>query len=174
MPRPEVEQKLVHIVALRRVAGAVRDPVERRRLERVVRELSRSLGIGVAKRPAAAVLGVTVQALDRWIARGVLPVVRKPGSSRELIDSGALLPLAEEVSRLREAGQTRGLLGTAFRELERTGRLLRRLRPNQSAHELREAYLNTAPGERLRDVAELSYTVGVLAGHGAATRTRKR
>jgi hypothetical protein len=170
----EAKQAVAHIVALRRVARAVGDPVERRRLERVVRELSRSLGVGVAKRPAAAVLGVTVQALDRWIARGVLPVVRKPGSSRELIDSRTLLALAEEVARLRESGQTRGLLAAAFRELERTGRLPRRLRPNESAHELREAYLNTTPRERLRDVVELSFAVGVLAGHGTATRKRSR
>jgi hypothetical protein len=174
MSRIDVEQAVAHIVALQLVAGAVDDPVERRRLERVVRELSRSLGVGVAKRPAAAVLGMTVQALDRWIARGVLPVVRKPRSSRELIDSRALLVLAEEVTRLREAGQTRALLATAFRELERTGRLPRRLRPNESAHELREDYLNTTPTERLRDVAELSYAVGVLAGHGDAARKRSQ
>ena len=117
MRRIEVEQAVAHIVALRRVAAAVDDPVESRRLEQVVRELSRGVGVGVAKRPAAALLGVTVQALERWIARGVLPVVRKPGSSRELIDSRALFGLAEEVARLREAGQTRALLATAFREL---------------------------------------------------------
>src|SRR2546425_7569188 len=161
-----------HVVALRRVATAVSDPAERRRLERVIRDLRRRIGIGVPKRRAAAVLGVTVQALERWIHRGLLPVARKPGSSRELVDTDALLALAGEVAELREAGRTRGLLAAAFRELEHSGHLPRKLRPNESARELRAAYLRTTPGQRLRDVADLSRTVDVLAAAGRRHRRR--
>ncbi len=88
-------------------------------------------------------LGVSVQALERWVRSGALPVVRKPGSSRELIDAEALLVVAEEVGRLREEGVERGVLADALRTLRAEGRLPRKLRPNQSAAELRHEYLHT-------------------------------
>jgi hypothetical protein len=167
---PSLEQNIAHVLALRRVATAVHDAGERRRLERVLRELRRSVGSAVPKRRAANLLGVTVQALERWIGRGLLPVARKPGSSRELIDAAALFTLAEEVSRLRDAGRSHGVLAAAFRELERSGRLPRKLRPNQSARELRDSFLGTTAHERLREVTELSYAMGVVAGYGSASR----
>jgi hypothetical protein len=169
-----MERTIEHVVALRCVASAVVDSQERRRLRRVERELRRELGVGVAKTRAAAVLGVSVTALDKWIARGRLPVVRRPGSTRRQIDADALLDLAQEVTRLREAGEKRGVLATAFERLAQRGRPRPRLHPNQSADELRSNYLRTTPGERLREAAELSRVLTSLAARGAAAaRPRK-
>jgi hypothetical protein len=163
---PPAERTIGHVLALRRAGGAVVDPEERRRLRRVERELQRAIGVGVPKRRAAAVLGVSVTALDKWIARGRLPVVRRPGSSREQIDADALLDLAQEVTRLREDGQTRALLASAFERLAKEGKPRPKLRPNQSAAELRAHYRQTTPADRLREVAELSQVLTTLAARG--------
>ncbi|TMK78532.1 MAG: hypothetical protein E6G45_06420 [Actinobacteria bacterium] len=164
---PRIERTIEHVVSLRRAGAALADPRESRRLKRVERELQRAIGVGVPKRRAAAVLGVSVTALDKWIARGRLPVVRRPGSSREQIDADALLDLAEEVTRLREDGQTRALLAGAFERLAQEGRPRPKLRPNQPAPELREHYRRTTPSDRLREVAELSRVLTDLAARGA-------
>jgi SRSO17 transposase len=172
----QVKQAVEHVVALRCVAPSVASPRESQRLRRVERELRREIGVGVPKTRAAAVLGVSVTALDKWIARGLLPVVRRPGSSREEIDADALLDLAEEVTRLREAGRMRGVLAAAFRRLAESGRPRPKLRPNQSARELREHYLATTPRDRLREVAELSRVLTGLArgrSRGEAARGRR-
>lgn len=161
------ERTIEHVVSLRRAGSAVADPRERGRLKQVERELQRAIGVGVPKRRAAAVLGVSVTALDKWIARGRLPVVRRPGSSREQIDADALLDLAEEVTQLREDGQTRALLASAFERLAKEGRPRPKLRPNQPARELREHYRLTTPADRLREVAELSGVLTDLAARGA-------
>src|SRR5437667_12194835 len=106
----DVERMVRRVVALRSVANAVAGPLERRRLERVIRELRLEIGVGVPKRRAAALLGVSVQALERWIQRGLLAVARKPGSARELVDTEALIVLLEEVDRRRDAGEDRGVV----------------------------------------------------------------
>jgi DNA-binding transcriptional MerR regulator len=173
MSQVDVERTMERIVALRRIASAVVDPSERERLERVIRGLRRDIGVGVPKRRAARLLGVSVQGLERWVERGVLPVVRRPGSTRELLDAEALIVLAEEVDRRRDGGEKRGVLAASLRDLQRTGRLPRKLRPNQTARELRRTFLATTPQERLRDVAELSQTAVVLAARGAAARQRR-
>ena len=168
--RESIARAITHVVALRRVAAVVDDPVERQRIARVIRELRQAVGVGVPKRRAADVLGVSVQALERWIAAGKLPTVRRPGSSRALVDAESLLLLAEETARQRESGLKRGVLAAALRRLEEADRLPRKLRPNVSAAELREAYRRTTPAERLRTAAERSYAAGVLAAHGAGAR----
>src|SRR6266540_878740 len=85
MKRAQTAERTVrHVVALRCAESAVSDGRERRRLKRVARELRREIEVGVPKTQAAAVLAVSVTALDKWIGRGRLPVVRRPGSSREL------------------------------------------------------------------------------------------
>lgn len=164
-----VERTIEHVVSLRRAGTAVADQRERHRLKRVERDLQRAIGVGVPKRRAAAVLGVSVTALDKWIARGRLPVVRRPGSSREQIDADALLDLAEGVTRLREEGQTRALLASAFERLAQEGRPRPKLRPNQTAGELRDHYQRTTATDRLREVAELSRVLTTLAAVGAKT-----
>jgi DNA-binding transcriptional MerR regulator len=163
------DQTLAHAVELRRVRRTVADPDGRRRLGCVIRDLRASVGVGVPKGRAATLRGVSVQALERWVRNGALPVVRKPGSSRELIDAEALLVVAEEVGRLREQGVERGALAEALRRLNAEERLPRKLRPNQSAAELRHEYLNTTPAERLRVAAELSELAGALAGRAKAS-----
>jgi excisionase family DNA binding protein len=162
------DQTLAHAVELRRVRQTVVDPDGRRRLGRVIRDLRASIGVGVPKGRAAALLGVSLQALERWVRNGAIPAVRKPGSSRELIDAEALLLVAEEIGRLREQGLERGALAQALRRLNAEARLPRKLRPNQSAAELRQEYLSTTPAERLRAAAELSELAGALAGRAKA------
>lgn len=152
------------IVALRRVSSAVSSAAERQRLARVARQLRRSLDVGVPKRQAARALGVSVQALDRWIAVGKIPTLRRPGSSRELIDSEALLRLAAEVERRQEDGERRPL-GRAIEALSSEGCLRRRLRPNQSARELRYEYLHSTPAGRLQQGIELSQLSASLAAN---------
>lgn len=164
------ERAVERAVELRLIATAVSDEREQIRLKRVLRDLRREIGVSVPKTRAAGILGVSVTALDRWIARGRLPTVRRPSSSREEIDADALLDLAEEVKRLRERGVTRGVLATAFERLAAAGKPTRRLRPNMSARELRAEYLRTTPLERLRTGAELAYVATLLAGRARARR----
>ncbi len=136
----------------------------------MIRDLRGGVGAGVPKRRAAALLGVSVQALERWVGDGALPVVRKPGSSRDLIDAETLLVLAEEVGRLRDRGVERGVLAEALRTLRAEDRLPRKLRPNESAAELRYEYLHTTPAERLHAAAELAELAGALAGRAKEGR----
>ncbi len=129
--------------------------------------------MGVPKTQAAAVLAVSVTALDKWIGRGRLPVVRRPGSSRDQVEAGALLDLAQEVTRLREVGQTRGVLAKAFERLAKRGKPSPKLHPNQSARELRQHYLRTTSRDRLKETADLSRVLTSLATRGAAARERR-
>jgi DNA-binding transcriptional MerR regulator len=163
-------QALENVVELRRVRHSISDPEAKRSLGAVIGRLRRDVGVGVPKRRAAALLHVSVQALERWARNGSLPVVRVPGSSRELIDAEALLVLAEEVTRLRELGQDRSVVATALRDLKAEGRLPRKLRPNQSAGELRHEYLHTTPEERLRTGVALSEVAARLATRRAGAR----
>ena len=168
------ERVVRHVVALRRVGEAVSDPREQKRLLHVERELRRGVGVGIPKLRAAAVLGISLTALDRWIALGKLPVVRRPGSSRHEVDAAALFTLATEVSRIREEGSGRNPVGTALRRLEAECRPLRKLRPNQSACELRGDAERTTPLDRLRQANDLSHALSMLALRGAEARRRAR
>ena len=167
-----MERAVERAVELRLVAAAVTDEREQRRLKRVLRDLRREIGVSVPKTRAAGILSVSVTALEKWIARGRLPTVRRPGSSREEIDADALLDLAEEVRRLRESGVTRGVLAGAFQKLAKDGKPRRRLRPNMPARELRADFLRTTPQERLATGAELSYAGAILAAYGRERRRR--
>lgn len=138
----------------------------------MIRELRGQLGSLVPKRQAASVLGVTVQALDRWVAAGKIPVARTPGSTRELVETEALLALAAEVQPLREQGESRAL-AKAISSLDERGRLPRRLRPNQSARELRHEFLQTTPAVRLQQAVELSHFGAALATNARARRQAK-
>jgi len=152
------------IVALRRVRAALTAPAERRRLSRVIRQLRRQLGAGVPKQQAATAIGVSVQALDRWVAAGKIPTVRRPGSSRELIDTEALLALVAEVEHQQEHGERRAL-AKAIAALSEEGKLRRRLRPNQTARELRHEFLHSTPAGRLRQGIALSHVSASLAAN---------
>jgi hypothetical protein len=162
----DVERKMRQIVALHRAGQAVEDPVGLARVVRVRRQLEHEVGIGVPKRRAAALLGVSVPALDKWVGAGRLPVVRRPGSTREEIETEALVDLTAETMTLREQGLSHAVLATAFRRLDQDGKPRRRLRPNESPQELRSNYLRTTPLDRLREAAELSYVATTLAARG--------
>jgi hypothetical protein len=172
MEKSPVDELVEQIVALRRVLDTIDDADERRRLARVIRQLRRRLGVTVPKHRAAACLGVSAQALEHWVGAGVIPVTRKPGSSRELIDSEALLAITEEVERLRDLGQSR-TLGKAIRVLTDERRMPRKLRPNQTARELRHEYLHTTPAQRLRTGIELSHTGSALAARALERKQGK-
>lgn len=161
---------MARAVALRRIAAAVSDPVEARRLAGVQRELRREIGFSVPKTRAAALLGVSVAALDRWIAAGRLPTVRKPGAAREEVDADAVIELALQVELLREEGTRRGVLAAAFARLAEEGKPRRRPRPNMPARELRADFLGSTPLQRLRTGAELSAVATLLAGRARARR----
>lgn len=167
-----IEQAALRVVALRRIAPAVSDPRESRRLDRLLRELRRELGFSVPKTRAAAVLHVSVNALDRWIAAGRLPTIRRPGSGREEIDADALVDLAVEVERLREEGVERGVLAEAFARLALEGKPGARPRPNVPARELRADFLRSTAVERLAVGADLSYAGAILAAYGRERRRR--
>lgn len=157
------------VVALRSVRSSVESREERRRLSQVIRQLRRQLGVGVPKRQAAQALGVSVQALDRWVAVGKIPVVRRPGSSRELVETDALLAIAAEATPLREGGAARPL-SQAIASLAERRRLPRRLRPNQTARELRHEFLQSTPEGRLRQAVELSQVGATLEANARARR----
>lgn len=169
-----IEQAARRLVALRRIAPAVSDPREARRIDRLVRDVRRELGFTIPKTRAAAIVGVSVNALDRWIAAGRLPTIRRPESAREEIDADALVELAVEVDRLREEGVERGVLAAAFERLGAQGKPRRRPRPNMPARELRADYLSTTPQGRLATGAELSYAGAVLAAYGHERRREAR
>lgn len=141
------------------------------RLRRAEAFVRAELDGAVPKSVAARALGVSTTALERWVDAGRLPVVRRPGG-REEVAAEALLDVAEKVVRLREQGVSRGLLASALRRLELRGLPRRRLRPNESALELRAAYECSTPAERLRETAELSFAATTLEAYGARRRAR--
>ena len=167
----ESREVIDQIVTLRRVRGLLTDAVERRGLATVIRQLRRHLGAAVPKHKAAAALGVSPQALEHWVRAGALPVTRRPGSSREMLDGHALLRVAQEVERLRRSGQQRAL-AKALRMLTARGQIPRALRPNQSAEELRYEFLHSSPAQRLRAGIELSQTAGLLAARARERAVR--
>lgn len=161
------------IVDLRRVLGAVSAPEDRHRLSGVIRQMRHGLAVGVPKHRAAALLGVTPQALERWIAEGRIPTLHKPGSTRALVERDAFIALLAEVRELREAGDRRPM-AKAIRHLEERGELKGRLRPNQSARELRFDFERTTPQDRLRIAVALSKTAHVMAARGRVRQERTR
>jgi hypothetical protein len=115
-------------------------------------------------------LGVSTTALQRWIRSGRLPAVRRP-RGREEVDAGALLDILAEVRRVRdEGGAAPRAVSRAFRHLAERGLPRPKLRPNQTARELRDAYQRSSPVERLGETAELSHAATALARYGARRR----
>lgn len=152
---------------------AARDQDRRRaarRLRRAEQLVLDEIGRSVPKRRAAAALGISVPALERWVRLGRLPVVRRPGG-REEVDASALLDVLEEVRGLRDdEGVSRSAVAGALRNLALRGLPRERLRPNESARTLRESYARSSGVERLREAAELSAAATTLARYGARAR----
>jgi hypothetical protein len=63
-------------------------------------------------------MDVSLQTLDTWISRGLLPTVRDPGHKRARVPAAALIDLAAEVGALRQLGRKRGLLTEAIARLQ--------------------------------------------------------
>ncbi len=137
------------------------------RLWRVARALRLELGDSIPKVQAARALGISVKALDRWVARGEIPAFRRPNVARTRVETDAILDLLEEVTVLREEGAVSNVIATAIRRLRESGRLRPKLMPNASPAELRREYQQTIPVGRLRAAAELSYALTWLASAGA-------
>ncbi len=145
----------------------------RERLRKVERSLRSMIGPSIAKKRAAAGLGVSVTALDRWIDRGVLPVVARRNSSRLEVETVPLLDLLEQVTILRARGLGRGIVAAAVRRLgwsdDPEGRRVLSEdvavlpRPNVSERELREHYDGTTPEERIAEAARLSSAMTAIA-----------
>jgi hypothetical protein len=174
MARAERIERAADLAAEIRLAVAdVRDERAALRLQRAERLARRELGASVPKRRAATLLRISVTALDRWIAAGRIPAVRRPGG-REEVEAEALVELLAEVRRLREdEGATRGVVAAALGRLAERGLPAARLRPNVPPAELRSSYLASTPVERLRQTAELSYAATALARAGARRRVRE-
>jgi hypothetical protein len=168
-------------VDLRALADASAEGVLRSRLDEVARRRIEDVGPSVPKTRAAELLGVSLTALERWVERGAVPVVRSARSSRTEIETEAVVDLAVEVNSLREAGQRRGLLATA---LERRAAQARRTQPpamgtkeffpDQRGERRRDFELLSA-GERVAQAVELSRTgTRIAAAASGARRTRPR
>jgi len=167
MPVLDATELATSVVRLRRAIVKTRDAAARASLRDVEVSLRRALGPTIAKKKAAAVLGVSVPALDKWVNQGLLPVVAKPGLSRLQIETRPFLELAERVDRVRdELGETRTPVAAAVQRLgwkpHAAGRRVLRFevaslpRPNVSEQQLIAAFRTTTPEERVRQVAELS------------------
>ena len=165
------------IVQLRHAIVKTRDRSVRSSLRDVEVRLRSALGPTIPKKKAAAVLGISVTALDRWVDRGILPVVERPGSSRHELEARPFLELAEHVHRLKaDGGATYAPVAPAIKRLgwrpSPGGRRVLRLdvaalpRPNISEQELVANFHATTPAERVREAAELS-RLFTPSGHGA-------
>jgi hypothetical protein len=110
-------EELVHDLVDLRIAERSSRGKPRQRVRNVEGRMRKRLGNGVPKAVAARVLGVSVNTLDKWIARKRVPTV--PGAKgRRLVAVSPLVDLAAELEKLREAGRTEGLLAAALLELQ--------------------------------------------------------
>jgi hypothetical protein len=161
------ERALEAATAIRLAAAALDDQQAARRLRRAERLVLQEAGPSVPKGRAARLLGVSKTALERWIRSGRLPAARR-SRGREEVEVTAFLDVLEEVRRLRgEDSAGPRVVSRAFRRLAQRGLPRPKLRPNQTARELRDAYQRSSPVERLGETAELSHAATALARYGA-------
>jgi hypothetical protein len=165
----DIDRALTDAVELRLVASKVSEPDARTQLARLTRRRIIDIGPSVPKTRAAKALGVTVPALDRWIARGALKT-RRSTSSRDEIDTLTVVDLAVEVASLAESGRKRGLLAEALARRERAraggGMGTRGFFADQQA-ERREELSTGSAGERVAQAISLSKTATKIAVAGA-------
>lgn len=117
-----------------RVEGRAATQLVHRSLAAVERRLLDLVGPLVRKRVAAQLLGVSVQALDRWSGRGdIATAAIREGSSRHAIPTDELVALACEVRIAQRDGDVGQPLHTAVMALRRRRHLAREAR---NAHNL--------------------------------------
>jgi hypothetical protein len=174
------EDLLALAVALRTATRSSPDPVAQDRFSGLEQRVRASLGPSVPKLAAARALGVSLTGLDRWVDRGLIPVVPTEGSRRLRPETWPLIELLEQVLRLADEGRNGGVLATALRRLGRrppgAGRwvvapdLAVLPRPNRAAWELRAAVESSTPLARLENAARLSEAATALAVAGQRYR----
>lgn len=74
-----------------------------------------ALGPTAPKTAAAGALGVNRAALERWIARGNIPVTAVPCSTRLHLEAEALIELLDRVETRRDRGRRGRLLAALVR-----------------------------------------------------------
>lgn len=108
-------RKARNILKLRRAARRRGEAGEE--LGEVIEDLSEELGETLSKTEGAQVIGISVPTLDKWAARGLIPVKRAK-SGRPRIPRDAVLLLAEQVEELRSVGQDRHLIAAVVDRLQ--------------------------------------------------------
>jgi DNA-binding transcriptional MerR regulator len=163
----DVERALADVVELRTLAQASSDPSLRARLDQIADRRSEEIGPSVPKTRAAQALGVSLNALDKWIRRGAIPVERRASSSRQEVQTRAVVDLAVEIRGLRETGRTSALLATALAPMGARGFF-----PDQARERRRELRLLT-PAERVAQAIKLSRSATRIAASGSRARPAK-
>lgn len=148
---------LRHLVALSvlspRLAGPDRDAVDR-----IIRDLSVRIGPVVSKRRAAAVLGISVPALDEWIRRGRVEVTATQ-AARAGVDTASLIRTAALVPP--GASRPGRAVDRALEEQRRRQEVWRRNEAVTAAEGRAFAALPFA--ERIAQLERHYKTIGVLA-----------
>lgn len=111
-------EELVHDLVDLNVAHRSSRGKPRQRVSHVEGRMRKRVGPGVSKTVASRVLGVSVNTVDKWIARGSIRTVRARGGKR-LVELTGLVDLATAMEDLREAGRTTGVLAAAILHLQR-------------------------------------------------------
>lgn len=113
-----VEEIVEDLVDLQVAGRGSRSAEVKRRLDRVAERRVQAQR-GITKAAAARMLGVSVNTLDKWIARDRVAVIRDERTGRELVAIWPFARLLNEVRTLREAGITDRVLAAAITQLER-------------------------------------------------------
>lgn len=100
-------------VAEKTARGSVRTHIRRVQARR-----ARAASQGVPKAPAARMLGISVNTLDKWIGRKRIRTIQSP-SGRALVDAQQVAQLLIAVRVMRQLGRSEGLLAAAIQQLER-------------------------------------------------------
>lgn len=84
----------------------------------VIADLREDLEPTLTKRAAADIIGISLPTLNKWVARGLLPVERTRGGRPRLLRD-AVLELAERIDDLRQMGENTHLVAAAVERLQR-------------------------------------------------------
>jgi hypothetical protein len=111
----ELVEDLADLYEAQKTAGGS----ARAHIQRVQDRRVRAASGGIAKAPTARLLGISVNTLDKWIARGRIKTILSPGSVRAGVDATQVAQLLTVVRVLREQGRRTGVLAAAIQQLER-------------------------------------------------------